>query len=191
MVPVFVGLGWLAHPFIAFVYGAQWLGVATPLSILCIGGIFVCIGHPSGAVMAAHNRLGREMVVQVINAGVVALGCVIGIRWGLDGVAWAMLIALAYGTMHLGWLARQCLSASLWDLLRALFPGLLLNGMLLCVLFILDVWGFDNVRGDSPLVYLVSMSAIGAASYVAAFLYLPIPALASESTRWKKLLRLM
>jgi hypothetical protein len=34
-------------------------------------------------------------------------------------------------------------------------------------------------------LYVLTMSACGAATYVIAFLVLPIPALASEATRWK------
>ena len=74
MLPMYVGLTWLAEPFVRFVYGANWLQSATPLSILSLGGVFVCIGHPSGAVLAAHNWLGREIVIQAIT-----LACRVGL----------------------------------------------------------------------------------------------------------------
>ena len=190
MLPVYVGLAWLAEPFIQVVYGPKWVEAAAPLSILCLGGLFVCIGHPSGAVLAAQNWLGREAVVQTINLFVVVIACLLGLKWGLTGVAWGMLIAHAYSTLHMNWLVNRCIGANFQDLLRSLVPGLILNALLVATLLVLEALLPQAVYAQHPAVYLLAMSAAGAMVYALAFLFLPLPALSSESIRWKRKLGL-
>ena len=189
MLPMYVGLTWLAEPFVRFVYGANWLQSATPLSILSLGGVFVCIGHPSGAVLAAHNWLGREIVIQAITLALVAIACVVGIHWGLVGVSWGLLAAWAYSTLHMNWLASRCIGAKFKELFLSLGPGALLNAILCIALFLIDQLVPPHLREQVPVVYLLLMSAGGATVFALCFLFLPIPALASESAKWRKALR--
>ena len=72
--PFYVGLWWLAEPFIVVVYGAHWVEAAIPLQILAPLGVLYCVGHPCGAVLAATNRLGREVMVQTITWIMVSVG---------------------------------------------------------------------------------------------------------------------
>ena len=190
MLPIYVGLAWLAEPFVKVLYGAKWMDSAMPLSILSIGGIFACIGHPSGAVLAARNLLGREVVVQVITTVLVTAACYFGIQWGLKGVAWGVLGAWGYSTLHLNWLASRSLGARFKDLISSLGPGLLLNSLLCAVLFVTYYFVPLETREGLPVLYLLLMFCIGAFTYGLCFLYLPIRVLASESARWRKALRL-
>lgn len=190
MLPIYVGLIWLAGPFIHVVYGPKWDGSATPLSILSVGGIFLCIGHPSGAVLAARNWLGREIVVQAITTALVAAACFLGVRWGLEGVAWGLLAAWGYSTLHLNWLASRSIGARFNSLIASLVPGTILNGVLCLTLFLTDQLVPEGLRLHGPALYLILMSAIGAFVYALCFLYLPISALAGESARWRRALRL-
>jgi O-antigen/teichoic acid export membrane protein len=190
MLPIYVGFGWVAEPFIRTVYGAKWIEASIPLSILCFGGIFACIGHPSGAVLAANNWLGREIVVQATTTVLVAIACFVGIRWGLAGVAWGLLIAWAYSAISLNRLATRCLGATFKDLLSSLKPGLTLNVILYVALLTADRVVPSDLRVALPPVHLILITVIGFATYALSFLYLPIPALAKESAQWRSTLRL-
>ena len=190
VMPLFVGLAWLAQPFIAFVYGPKWAESAAPLAILSLMGPFVCIANPSGAVIAARNWLGRELFVHLMQAVLLAASCVIGIRWGLVGVAWGVLISECLSVLFIASLAVRCLKTSFGQLVTSLSPALLLNVLLVGLLLIVHLLLPSDFSEIRPFLYMLIMSATGGLLYALAFLYLPIRALANESARWKSRLRL-
>jgi O-antigen/teichoic acid export membrane protein len=188
--PFYIGLWWLAEPFIVVVYGQHWAEAAIPLQILAPLGMLYCIGHPCGAVLAASNRLGREMVVQAITLVLVATACYVGLNWGLAGVAIGIVISQAYATMHFYVLASRCIDTRLRDLLAATAPGLLLNATLLASLVLTDLALPAGMRQDSAPAYLLICAMTGALAYGIVFLYFPPRALVDESRRWKLRLHL-
>ena len=188
--PFYIGMAFLAEPFITVVYGNHWIQAAEPLQILAAAGLFFCIGHPAGAVLAAQNKLEKEIVVQLMSWLVVAVACLTTIRWGIVGVAFGMLISHIYSAVHMTWVTLRCLRSSWGELLTALVPGLILNSILLVTLLAGRQTVFGGLAENQPAFFLLAASMTGAFVYMAAFLYLPIPALAKESARWRRALRL-
>lgn len=191
--PLYVGLWWLAKPFIVVVYGDHWVDAAVPLQILAPLGLLYCVGHPCGAVLAATNRLGREVVIQAITWAIVAIGCYFALvwGWGLAGVAYTIVLSQIYSTTHMYLLANQCLRAKFSELVAAVGPALLLNGILVAVLFSVDAILPAGMREHSKVAYLFICTLVGGLTYTLAFLFLPLPATKAEALRWKKLLRLV
>lgn len=190
VMPLFVGLAWLAQPFIAFVYGPKWSASAAPLAILSLMGPFVCIGNPSGAVLAAQNWLGREVFVHLSQSVLLAASCVVGIRWGLTGVAWGILLSECLGVLFIAFLVTRCLESTFWQLAASLSPGLILNALLCTALLVVHLLLPHSLRELRPFTYMLIMSVGGGLVYLLAFLFMPIRALTSESARWKGKLRL-
>lgn len=188
--PFYVGLLWLAEPLILVVYGPQWGASAVPLQILAIAGLCRSISTPSGAVVAAQNRLGYEMRIQLETWLLLAIGCLIGVRWGFVGVAWGVLPSFIYHALRMSWLANKCIRGRFTDLLRALYPALVLNLGLAIALLIAHLSLPADLRTNQTAVYLLAMSAVGGLAYGIFFLYAPIPTLATESGRWKRKLGL-
>lgn len=190
MLPLFIGISWLAHPFVAFFYGAKWMASAAPLAILSLLGPFACIGYPSGAVLAAQNWLGREFFVQVTQAVLYGAAAVVGIRWGLAGVAWGILLAEGICVTLMAYLATRCLGSTFGQLARSFVPGVFLNSVLLATLLVVDALLPEGYSVMRPFTYMAITAVSGGLMYVGAFLFLPIPALASEALRWKTQLQL-
>jgi teichuronic acid exporter len=190
--PFYIGLWWLAKPLIVVVYGEHWVDAAIPLEILAPLGLLYCIGHPCGAVLAATNRLGREAIIQTITWAIVGFGCYFAIEqgWGLAGVAYVIVLSQIYSTTHMYLLANQCYRAKLGELIAAIGPALLLNGILVAVLFVVDATLPDGIREHSAVAYLLICAFTGGLVYALTFLFLPLPSLAPEALRWKKLMRI-
>ena len=188
--PFYVGLWWLAHPFIHVVYGAKWQATAAPLSILALGGLFFAIENQSGAVAAAQNKLGIELRIQLVSWALMALAVYFGLRFGLNGVAWGILAVSAYNAAAMSWLAQRCLQAPLSALWRALQPALILNTILCAALALLKYF-IQPFETKQPILYLLSMSGAGVGVYVLSFLYLPLPNLLAEQAAWKRKIGLM
>lgn len=183
--PIYVGMWWLAQPFILVVYGEKWLGAAEPLQVLALSGVLL-IGNPSGALIAAHNKLGKEIWVN-LETWLVLIGmCWFGSNWGIVGVAWSIVIHRIYNNLRMFMLARVRIDASYNDLTKALFPGYIMNFALWMALWAADA-SLNNLMGiASPVVYMLSMAAIGAVVYAFVFLILTPQSLRSEADKWKK-----
>lgn len=188
--PLYVLAWWLAEPGIRFIYGEKWIGSAAPLSILALGGLFTCVGNPSGAVVEARNRMGTETALNLAALALLVAGVAYGLQWGLAGVAWAALLTTAFFNTGLATVAGRELRGSLAMLVRAMRPAILLNGLLLAALWLTDTVLPTSYADRAPGLYASLMSATGGLVYLIAFLFLPIDTLKSESEKWRNRLRL-
>lgn len=185
--PLFVLVGWLAEPGIRFVYGEKWLASAEPLAILAITGFFKCIGNPSGAVIEARNRMAVEIRLNVIAWLILIAGVAVALPWGLVGIAWAVVVMAVFFNTGLTIVAGRELRGSTTALVRAISPALLLNGLLLATIWLADIF-LSPYAQDFPGLYAGLIAGIGGLAYVAAFLFLPIDGLRTESAKWRSLL---
>ena len=187
VLPFFMGLMWIGKPFIQVVYGPKWIAAGDPMQIMAVCGFFYIVARPCAAVLMAQNRLGQEMIAQTGILLFTLTACLIGLQWGLVGVGWAFVASQAFAAISLYTLVYRILPTRLSDLGRALQPGLILNGLLLVALLVVDRL-FGTIAETNPALYMLLMGGIGAPVYIAAFFLLPIPTLASETSRWSQLL---
>ena len=121
--------------------------------------------------------------------GVASAAILVGLPYGLTGVATGMVFALLYLTLHMFWLAKQSLDARWIDLARAFMPATLLNAILIGTLWLANRVIPPSIQSVDAL-YVLCMAAAGGLVYAICFLYLPITALASQTDRWKIRLKL-
>lgn len=93
--PLYVGTWLLAGPLVTLVYGPGWDDVATLFSILWPLGMLYAIGNPVGALVVATGRARIGFWWNVFCAAVHLAAVSIGIRFGVHGVAAALVIATA------------------------------------------------------------------------------------------------
>ncbi|MHB1247250.1 MAG: lipopolysaccharide biosynthesis protein [Sulfuriferula sp.] len=187
--PFYVGLWWLADPFVLVIYGAKWQASAQPLGILALAGLFYAIENQSGAVAAAQNKLGIELRIQLASWGLMAIAVYSGLHYGLNGIAWGLLGVYAFNAAAMGWLAQRSLHARFAMLLAALKPALVLNALLFASLLLLDQF-IHALMKSKPLTYMLSMAATGMVTYILLFLFMPLSRLHDEQTTWKQKLGL-
>jgi O-antigen/teichoic acid export membrane protein len=185
--PLYVGLWWVAEPFIQFVYGDKWLAAAEPMKILVISGIFLNILHPCAVLLDAQNRLIREMFALTVRLAVTVAAVVIGLEGGLIGVAWAIMLTNVFSAIYYYILVQRVIPTRSSDLFKAVAPGIFLSGLLFIVLAGVDyLYGYLHV--PHPFIYLLLMTLVGALAYLICFLYIPIPSISGEAKRWRNIL---
>ncbi|MDO9008264.1 MAG: lipopolysaccharide biosynthesis protein [Thiobacillus sp.] len=187
--PFYIGFLWLAKPLVITLFGYRWADSAAPLMILSLAAPLMMIENLSGAVLAARSWLDKELVAQLIMIAVSAIAILLGLPYGMTGVATGMLVALLYMTIHMFWLAKLSLNARWFDLARAFIPAAILNTILLATLWLADRAIPVSIQSVDAL-YVLVMAAVGGLVYALCFLYLPIPALVTETARWKGRLKL-
>jgi len=93
--PLYLGAWLLAGPIVALVYGPGWEDVASLFRILWPLGMLYAIGNPVGALVVATGRARVGFLWNVFCAGVHLAAVALGIRFGVHGVATALVLATA------------------------------------------------------------------------------------------------
>ncbi len=188
--PIFIGLFWCAEAFIVTVYGDKWIESALPLQILCLAGMFRLLNSASGAILAAQNRLGLDIQIQIEAIIILIIGCFIGIEWGLTGIAISALICFSFLSIRMTTAAMKLIQLRFSDIRSALAAPVILNIVLLLGLVVNDMI-LNQVFDSLPdWLYLISTGTIGFLIYSLLFLFIPFETTKSESNRWRALVKL-
>jgi PST family polysaccharide transporter len=128
-VPLMAGLAAAAPQIAAGVYGPAWTGMAAPLQVLCAAGAFRAVYHVSGALTHASGRVMAELWRQAVYAALVVVGAILGSRWGVTGVAWGVVIAIALMYVMMARLSLRIAGLRWRDFFAAQLPGVALGGL--------------------------------------------------------------
>ncbi|MDP8247762.1 MAG: MOP flippase family protein [Candidatus Tritonobacter lacicola] len=90
--PMLAGMLVVAPEFIGLVYGLKWEPSVIVVQILCLAGMFWSIGDPVGSVLLAKGRVDIGFYWNVFSMIVTTIAIIIGVNWGIVGVAGAILL---------------------------------------------------------------------------------------------------
>lgn len=93
--PMMLGMMAVAEPFVLTVVGEQWRPIIPLLLILCPIGLVQSIQSSVGYVYTAKGRTDWMFRWSLVNLAIVAPGFLLGLPWGIYGVAAAYGIATA------------------------------------------------------------------------------------------------
>ncbi len=88
--PIFFGLASVAPSFIYLFYGERWMPSVIPLQIMCFSGLFHLQLKVITIVMNAMGEVKVETGLRAIALILLLIGCGIGSKWGIVGVATAV-----------------------------------------------------------------------------------------------------
>jgi O-antigen/teichoic acid export membrane protein len=91
--PCLLGLAVVAPDFVRVVLGSRWLPSATVLRVLAGIGLLQCLAIPGRMVLQATNRTRSLLWLALIEVAVTLPAFVLGLRWGIVGVAVCYSIA--------------------------------------------------------------------------------------------------
>lgn len=90
--PMLAGMLVVAPEFVRLVYGAKWEPSITVLQIFCLVGVFKSLGNPVGSILLAKGRADIGFYWNMFAVIVVSVAVIVGVKWGINGVAVAILI---------------------------------------------------------------------------------------------------
>jgi PST family polysaccharide transporter len=91
-VPLMFGLMVVAKPFVLAVYGPKWEAVVPVLQILCLVGIKQPLDSSAGWIFQSQGRTDLMFRWNLLSVGVTSIAFIIGIRWGVIGIAVAYAV---------------------------------------------------------------------------------------------------
>jgi len=90
--PLMIGLLFVAPQFISVVYGSKWLSAVPVLQALCLVGALKSIGNNTGAIFFSQGKPEIDFKIKLIYCPIYLIAFLIGVNFGLLGVANAYVI---------------------------------------------------------------------------------------------------
>jgi PST family polysaccharide transporter len=162
--PMMIGSFAVSADFILALLGDKWAGVIPVFKILCWVGLLQSIATTVGWIFISQGRTGLAFVLTASITATYALAFVIGIRWGIVGVAWSYLIGnliLWYPAWSIpGRLIDLTFSEMIKSLSPAFFCALTMGAV---------VWGIKWILPDGMAhwQYLAIQIPVGVMLYLA------------------------
>jgi O-antigen/teichoic acid export membrane protein len=157
------GLALVSQEFVHVVYGPKWLPAVPVMRVLAIAAGVYCVSQVVGPVLLALGRPGLQTSLLLGSSAVLLAGASVGVRWGIAGVAVAVLAAVtvAFGLGQV-FVIRQ-LDIGLGEYRRAMTPPLAaITVMSIAVLA--WHWLGQRVLGIGDATWLALAIALGAAA---------------------------
>lgn len=89
VLPMMTGMLLVAPMFVPIVYGESWHPAISVVQIFCLLGIVKSLGNPLGSVLLAKGRADLGFYMNSIAIIGYTLSNLIGLQWGIIGVAWS------------------------------------------------------------------------------------------------------
>lgn len=85
--PMMLGLLALARPLVHVLLSAKWDPIVTPVMILALVGANQSVATTTGNIYTAKGRTDLMFWVGMFNSAIYVTGIIVGLRWGIIGVA--------------------------------------------------------------------------------------------------------
>ncbi len=168
--PVLAGLGVVADPMIRTILGTKWLGAIRIFQILAPVGLAQSIYTTIGQIFMAKGRTDWLFRWGIIQTTILVASFLVGIHWGVLGVATAYCFSFLCITMVPAFMiAFRLIGLRLSEFAFALLPQLVITA---CMTLLCWLWlRFLPVLGiQAPWILLSSAVILGATFYVLALL---------------------
>lgn len=170
--PIITGLASIAPEFLRLFYGARWVGAVLPMRILAVATLLLTVHMMAGSVLVAIGQARAYLACQILRLALMTTAAVIGSRWGLVGVCWAVGAGnLAYLFVAQSFIGRF-LNVGLALVLRNLVPPFVMMALMVAVISACRL-ALQQGSIEDPRLWLVVSLVAGAGTYIAAIHCLP------------------
>ena len=175
MFPLMVWLFIAAKKLIPVLYGPEWNGSIRSFQVLLVSGALGSIYTLCDTLVVAKGLVYAQFARHSVYAGMVIMGAVLGVGHGIEGVAFAVLLAVVIMYILMAQLSIDIVDGTWHEFLRAQVPGVVVgisvavasSGVLL----------FGNTYLFADLIVLLALILSFAAIYPIALAYFPMSCL--------------
>ena len=161
--PMMLGLCALAEPAILATYGQQWRGAIDITQLLCFAGLAQSVYNTASWILLSRGRPDLLFRLGILSMVVRVSGVLIGLHWGLVGIAWAYVIGgyvfLLYPTVFL---AGNLIDLRFGEFLKNVAAPFYCAAIMAVAIWLSDQWLF---AGRSEWLRLLFHVAAGSAVY--------------------------
>ena len=164
--PLYVGLAVLAPQLVSVVLGSKWAAAIPVIQVLAWVGLLQSAGAFHAEALQAINRTDMLFRFSIGSLVVIVSAFVIGLHWGIVGVAASYAIASTIAQPFFMWLTASAIGTSPFAFARGLF-GVGQATLCFFVVLIAAKAGFTFV-GVPDALLLVILAVVGSAVYLGA-----------------------
>jgi O-antigen/teichoic acid export membrane protein len=164
--PMMLGLSVLAQPAILVVYGAQWRSAVGIVQVLCFAGMAQSVYNTASWIFLSRGRPDILFRLGILSLVVRVTGILIGMNWGLIGVAWAYMLGGYLCLLYPTWSsAGRLIDLNFVELLKnAAGPFYCATGMAV-TMWLSDRWLFVD-RADGLRLIAGTLGGIAIYSFL-------------------------
>ncbi|AKB76259.1 Lipopolysaccharide biosynthesis protein WzxC [Methanosarcina lacustris Z-7289] len=164
--PLLAGLIMVAPDFIPIAFGEKWAPMIVPLQILCVAGALKSVGTTVGSILLSKGRSDIQFKWNVFTAIVLPIAILIGIRYGITGVAMAITMMSFLLCLIIQSIANNLINLNFSDYFKALYPATIGSILVIISLLIyqklsiynhLDIFSLTSSIIIGVLVYMLVM----------------------------------
>lgn len=158
--PVYLGIAAFAPEIIALLFGEKWTGATTVLRILAIWAGIRTLGNPVGTLLLGMGRANLSLKWNIFQLFLVPPTIWLGSHYGLNGIAWALLIVVSLIILLMWYfLVRPLCNAGLLEYLDACFRAFLIAAFAIIPAYLL------GKKIDDPILCLLAAIVTAAPVY--------------------------
>lgn len=164
MFPVYGALMAFAEPVVLIQLSAKFESAIPLMQILSIVGVFYALGNPFGSILLARGRADISFYLNVVRVVGFTGGILIGAQYGVEGIAWALVVVVAGIMFPTGiWIRYRLLGMK---------PGIYFAAFLPFLLITIVVMGgarllLELVPFPDPIVALAVLAPASGVAYLA------------------------
>ncbi len=159
-IPIMLGVAVVSEPLILTLFGPVWASAVPLLQILAIGSVLWPLHVLNLSVLKALGHSNKFFKVELIKKSVGLTLVVIGSLYGMQGMALAVVISSVFSFTFNAYYNGKLLDYGAWRQIVDFSPALLC-GCLMAVVVITTA----RFLHFAPLLQLLTLTSIGAASY--------------------------
>jgi O-antigen/teichoic acid export membrane protein len=164
-IPALVGLVIVAPDFVDVVLGSRWTAATTVIRVLAVVGILQSLHTLNGEVLLALGRAGTLLGFTIVWSLAGLGGIVVGLRWGVVGVAAGYGVATVLVEPLRAHLTTRALGIPLWTFVRSL-AGVAQATAVMAAALLAARSGLVSA-GATASVRLALLVALGGGTYLA------------------------
>ncbi len=136
--PLYLGMAVTAHPLVETLFGAKWTDMAPFVAILALAMPVMTLQI---LFPPANNALGQPQITARTNmfgAVLMPITFLIGIQFGVYGLAWGWVIAFPLLTIFTYSQSRRHIGINGWEIGKAVWPGLSASIVMAAIVYLAD-----------------------------------------------------
>ena len=181
--PILAGMIACSYYIIVGLYGKNWEGAVEVFILLSVSAFFKVIYQITGAVTKATGNVYREVWRQFVYLIILAGGVLIGVRFGIEGVGFVVILASIWLYISLARLVTKIINSPIKAFFKAQLPGLVVA----VIVFLTDQAAIFLLNAVSPslndTIMLMVLVIVSLAALLLCYIYLP-ERIIGEMPKW-------
>jgi len=158
--PLMTGLMATSDVFVDVLFGDKWKGLAILIIILAPSGMLRSIFTTVGVILMAKGHTDTQLRLGAANAILTVTGFIIGLNWGVEGIAFAYLIVntiMLYPIFKFSW---RHIELSVKDGLNEILPIFIISILMGLGVYLIDILLFIDIESNLLRLFLMIITGI-------------------------------